>query len=44
MQRIRENCRPNNEWGPADPEMRHLWKAAINKNKNRDIQLNNLDI
>ncbi|CAH0700776.1 unnamed protein product [Spodoptera exigua] len=44
VERIRESCRPNNDWGPADPEMRHLWKVAINKNKNKDIQLNNLDI
>ncbi|XP_021182838.3 sodium- and chloride-dependent glycine transporter 1 [Helicoverpa armigera] len=43
IQRIRDNCRPSNDWGPADPEMRHLWKAAINKQNNQHVKLNNID-
>ncbi|CAD0196322.1 unnamed protein product [Chrysodeixis includens] len=42
-QRIRDSCRPNNEWGPSDPEMRRLWKAAINRQKNKDIKLADFD-
>ncbi|KAJ8726188.1 hypothetical protein PYW07_000886 [Mythimna separata] len=43
IQRVKDNCRPSNDWGPADPEMRHLWKSAINKQHRRDIKLNNLE-
>ncbi|XP_026737771.1 sodium-dependent proline transporter-like [Trichoplusia ni] len=42
-QRIRDSCRPNNEWGPADPEMRRLWKAAINRQNKKDIKLRDFD-
>ncbi|XP_038207246.1 sodium- and chloride-dependent glycine transporter 1-like [Zerene cesonia] len=31
LQRIRVNCRPNNLWGPIDPQIRLRWEASRKK-------------
>ncbi|XP_004929221.1 sodium- and chloride-dependent glycine transporter 2 [Bombyx mori] len=41
LDRFRENCRPNDQWGPADPDIRQEWIALKQKQKG-DYALNNL--